>query len=110
MSGRAPPGAEGARSICGAVFTSPPAGCLGEVPRREPAPAWAQNEKHRSACCGGHGIAYHGVPGKRPPLRSLGRDWRTPDPCGISISMGPSAREFTNSLKSLAGAEVAPGW
>ena len=24
--------------------------------------------------------------------------------------MGPSAREFTNSLKSLAGTEVAPGW
>ena len=73
-------------------------------------PAWAQNEKHRSKCCGGYGIAYHGVPGKRPLLRALGRDWRNPDPCGISISMGPSAREFTNSLKSLAGAEVAPGW
>ena len=53
-------------------------------------PAWAQNEKHRSACCGGYGTTHHGVLGKQPLLRSLGRDQRNPDPCGISISMGPS--------------------
>ena len=110
MSGRAPPGEEGARGTYAGRSSPARRRAASGKSLAVSRPAWAQNEKHRSKCCGGHGIAYHGVPGKRPLLRSLGRDWRNPDPCGISISMGPSAREFTNSLKSLAGAEVAPGW
>ena len=46
-----------------AVFTSPPGGAAWGKPLAVSRPAWAQNEKHRSACCGGYGKW-----ARRPPV------------------------------------------